>query len=70
MRDVTSIDQGYINGSRPYLARGNNEGTLSYRLYNTALTPDNTIVGYTGSGTAVNIVQPTIHIGNLFIYAD
>ena len=69
MKNVVSGDLGYTS-SRPYLARSNNEGDRSYDLYNTALTPDNTIVGYTGSGSAVNIVQPTIHIGHLFIYAD
>ena len=69
-RNTVSGDISYSSSTYPYLAVSNNEGDRSYDLYATANAPNWFDSGYTGSGSAVDIIQPTVFIGNLFIYAD
>ena len=76
------LSSGFCSGyydatSRPYLAFNCNSGSglltnenFEYTLRATSTTSNQYRSSTVGSGTAISIMQPTVFVGNLFIYAD
>ena len=74
----TVCSGAYSSSSKPHLATYCNvgagatfsDGNNEYTLEATHLSPTQFKSSSVGSGTPINIMQPTVFVGNLFIYAD